>query len=157
MKNAIRLYNVILMFYPHSYREFFGAQMMQTFMDNYKDVEESDGSVSIRFGISAITDEIQNILRQHATSLTEGNNFLKVTVSKLVVSAILLVPLYAVFCALLVKISLALPHPHVSGIGALIALTAILLLLPGLLGGMTSWVFASALVSVFPKRKVCNI
>ena len=152
MKTAMHIYNLLLSLYPRSYQKAFRAQMQQTFIDSYKDVEESEGHESIRFWLSTIADEAQNIARQHADSLTEGNNFLKITCGKLLVSTLLFIPLYAAFGASLVKLSLALPHPHLSGIAVLIALS-LLLVLPGILSVTMSYLVASAFVSLFPKRK----
>lgn len=152
MKNAIRIYNALLRFYPASYRSAFGAQMLQTFIDHYKD-EVSGGHVNIRFWISTITDEFQNIAAQYGNLLMEGNSLRKVTVWKLLIAAVFIVPLYAIFYALLVRVSLALPHPHVSGISVVIALAALLLVFPGALSITASYLLANMLVSLFAKRK----
>ena len=152
MRNAKRFYNALLTLYPHGYRKAFGAQMMQTFLDYYADVETSEGRVSAAFWLSAITDEIKNIAEQRMASPGEGNKSVKITAFQGVVSAGLFFPLYAVFYAALVKISLALPHPPVSGIGFLIALTG-LFLIPGVLSVVTGCVIANALMSVFPAHK----
>ena len=153
MKDAKRIYNTLLKLYPHRYRKEFGAQMMQTFIDNYTDVEKSEGYVSMFFWLSTVTDEIKNILEQQRTSLRDKNTTLNVTVPMLIVLAALFLPLYAVFFAALVKVSLTLPHPPMSGIGVAIALTA-LLVLPGVVSMAVSYALASALASVFQKRKV---
>ncbi len=157
MKNAVRIYDVLLRFYPQSYQEAFGAQMRQTFIDHYRDVEESEGRVSVGFWFSTLTDEMQNIFRQHATALAEGNGFLKVTFWKSVVAAVFGLPLYIIFYLLLVKVSLALPHPHVSGISAILALAAVLLVFPGVLSLMVSYVLASTLIRVVSERRVRNV
>jgi hypothetical protein len=148
MKNAKRLYNALLNRYPHRYRKEFGAQMMRTFIDHYQDVQKSEGRVGMSFWFSAIADEISNITQQHLTSLMEENSFLKVTASKLMVSALLFLPLYAVLYAIIVRASLALPHPPLSGSGVTIALTAILLF-PSVVSAAGSYVLASALASIF--------
>ena len=80
-------------------------------------------------------------------------SFFRVTSSKLIASAVLLVPLYAVFLAAFAKAVLALPHPHVSGLGVVAALAA-LALVPGIFSLTASYVFASAIVRVFLKRQV---
>lgn len=154
MKNAVQIYDVLLRFYPQSYREAFGAQMRQTFIDHYRDVEASEGQVSMGFWLSALTDEMQNILRQHAAIFTEGDGFLKVTFWKSVVAAAFVLPLYVIFYLLLVRLSLALPHPPVSGISAVLALAAVLLILPSVLSLMVSYVLASALIRALSERRV---
>ena len=152
MKNAQQIYNALLYLYPRSYRKAFGAQMMQTFRDQYQDVEKSEGRVCTRFWLSAIADEIKNIATQHLTGFREGAILREVTASKVITSAVLLIPLYVVFYAALVNIALAVPHPHLSGIGVLIALGG-LFLLPGAFSIMAGCALASTFASVFPRRK----
>ena len=156
MKTARRVYSMLLMLYPHGYRKAFGAEMMQTFIDHYADVEKSEGRVSMTFWLWAMADEIKNVARQHAAPRTARDSFLRVTTTKLIMSALLLVPLYAVFYAVLVNVSLALPHPHVSGVGVVFTLAA-LCLLPGVLSGVCGYVIASAVVSVFTGRKAGTV
>ena len=153
MKHANQIYKVLLKLYPQSYREAFGTQMMQTFIDHYADVEKSEGRVSLSFWLSVITDEVRNIPAQHLTPLKGTGTFLEVTVTKLALSAVLLIPLYVLFYAVLVQVSLALPHPHLSGIGVLIALAA-LLLLPGVFSLVASYALASAVVRILPSPEV---
>jgi hypothetical protein len=155
MKTATKLYSFLLSLYPRGYQQAFRAQMMQTFVDHYQDVEKLESHVSIGFWFSTIADEAQNIARQHTTLLTERNPFLRVTIGKLLLSMLLLIPFYATFFVLLVKISLALSHPHVSGIGVLVAFL-LLLVVPGACGLGVSYLLASALVSIFRKRKASS-
>ena len=156
MKNALRIYKSLLRLYPHRYRKEFGEQMTQTIIDCYKDTEQSKGIFRMRFWLPAIADEIQNVARQHLTSLTAEGNFLKVTAGRLIISAMLFIPLYAIFGVLLVRISLALPHPHISGVGVLIAF-ALLLVLPGIVSAIVSYLLASALLCIVPKRKESKV
>lgn len=151
MKNAKAIYKVLLNLYPRRYQNTFGAQMMQTFLDNYQDVETWEKRTSMGFWFSTISDEAQNILRQHFEYLAEENAFLQVTATKLLATAVFFIPWCVLFYAALVHVMLAMPHPHVNGIGALIALSA-LLLLSGVLGLAASYLSASALVSVLVKR-----
>ncbi len=153
MKTATYIYNLLLQLYPRSYRNAFGAQMLQTFVDQYTDVATSAGRVSMHFWVFTVTDEMNNITRQHIESIMEAHPFLQITVPKLVVSAVLLIPLYAVCYAALVTASLVLPHPHVSGLGFLLALAA-LVLLSGVFSVVASYVLASTLVRVFPTRNM---
>lgn len=153
MKNARFLYAQLLKLYPRSYREAFGAEIMQTFMDHYMDVEQSEGCVSIAFWLPMISDEIKNILEQQRASLMEENTFLKMTLSKWVLSGVFLIPLFILCYAALVKVALALPHPPVSGMGVLFAL-ATLLLFSSVFSVVSSCLLANALVSVFLKRKI---
>lgn len=152
MKTAIRAYSLLLKFYPRQFRKEFGVQMIQTFRDHYNDLEKSGGHVGMSFWFMAVTDEVRNIARQRLAFLTEGNHFLKMSVGKLVLSALLVLPLYGIFCASMVKISLTLPHPPLSGIFAIIAMATVAVILPGILSVVLSYTLASAFVSILPKR-----
>ncbi len=92
-------------------------------------------------------------MRQHLTSLAEGHSFLRPTVTKLIVSAMLLIPLYAVFYAALVSASLLLPHPPVSGLAFLYALAG-LVLLSGILSVVASYLLVSLFFSLLSQRKM---
>jgi len=154
MSKAVRAYQLLLHLYPRRYRSAFAAQMLQTFIDYYADVERSEGRVSVQFWLSAITDEVTNIGRQHMLSLTE-NGFLRPTSWKLLLAAVFLVPLYPVFLVGVVKTSLALPHPPLSGIGVVVGFAA-LLVIPSALGLLVSYLLAglaSALAGTFAGRR----
>ncbi len=153
MNIAKQLYTLLLRLYPRSYRNAFGADMLQTFVDQYTDVKTSAGRVSMYFWLSTVTDELQNILRQYRTSLTEGHAFLRLTVTKLVVSAMLLIPLYPLCYAALVSAALRLPHPSVSGLGFL-GVLAMVVLLAGIFSGATSYLLVSLVLSVRSQRKM---
>lgn len=152
MKNAVRTYNLLVRCYPRKYRDAFGAQMLQTFSDHYADVKESDGHVGVRFWSSLIADELPNQVRQRVAYLTESDGLLKVPVGRATAVAVFVLPLYATFCGLLVKLALALPHPPVSGIFAIIAMATVAIVLPGILSLMVSCLLASALASTVTKR-----
>ena len=151
MKTAKRLYTLLLMLYPQSYRTAFGEQMLQTFVDHYTDVATAAGGVGLDFWLLMVSDEITNIVRQQLVSLSAGRARLRVTAAKVVVSAVLLVPLYVVCYATLISAVLSAPHPPVSGIGVLIALAG-LVLLSGILSAAASYALASLVVRVLPKR-----
>jgi hypothetical protein len=153
MKNAIRIYNFLLRFYPRSYRETFGAQMMQTFSDQYEEVQASEGQVSIHFWLWTIADEIQNIVREQMSWLPQVNHFVKVSIGKLILSAVFLLPLYPIFVLVFIRTSLALPHPSVSGFSALFALAAVLLVLPGVASILVSYLLASTIAATFSSAK----
>jgi len=67
---AFRLYAALLMFYPPGHQRAFGAQMLQTFKDQYKDVRETEGTIGLGFWIGVITDDMKNIVKEHLTSPT---------------------------------------------------------------------------------------
>ena len=150
MKTAERIYGVLLTLYPRGYREAFGPEMMQTFLDHYEDVARSGGHVGSGFWLSALTDEIKNIARQHRASLTTAGDLSKVSTTASVVSALLFVPLCAVFYAALVTVSLAVPHPPVSGVGVVVTLSG-LLFLSAVLSAVSSSALAGALVRAFTR------
>lgn len=153
MKSAIRIYALLLHLYPRRYRATFGAQMRQTFIDQYQDLQASQGHVGPRFWLALFSDEIQNIVREHMSWLTQENHFLKLSIAKVILAALFLIPLYPAFVLLFVRTSLALPHPSISGLGALIALAAVLLILPGVASILVSYLLASILAIPFASAK----
>jgi hypothetical protein len=157
MRNAVRTYKLLLSLYPYDYRAAFAAPMLQAFIDHYTDVERCEGQVSMRFWLSTIADELVNIRRQRMMSWTE-EGFLRATTWKLLLAAAFLVPLYPVFLAGVVKTSLTLPHPSLSGIGVIVAFGA-LLVIPSILGLTVSYLLAclvSALVGTFSGRRAAH-
>ena len=152
MKNARTLYAALLKLYPRRYRQAFGAQMLQTFLDHYQDVVTTEGRVGLAFWWATLCDEVPNIVRQHATAWIEERSFLQPSAAKLALAALLLFPLFALCYAAFVHVCLTLPHPHTGGIGVLFALAA-LLLLPGGVSLMVSYILASACIHLFAGRK----
>jgi hypothetical protein len=153
MKNAIRVYGLLLRLYPRGYREAFGAQMLRTFVDWYADAGGAEGRVGVRFWFSLVADELRNVVRQHGAALAEGDGHVRVSVGRAAVAAVFAFPLFAAFWGLVVKLALALPHPPVSGIFAVVALATVALVIPGVLGVAVSWVLAGALLRIWAKRK----
>jgi hypothetical protein len=151
MNTARRLYTLLLMLYPRSYRTAFGEQMMQTFIDHYTDVATSAGRVRIDFWLFMVSDEIKNIARQQIVSLREGRRLRPAMAAKMAVTAVLLIPLFAACYATLVTAVLAAPHPAVSGLSFLIALAA-LVLLSGIFSAATSYALAGLVLRALPKR-----
>lgn len=153
MKTAKRIYRLLLALYPPHYRNGFGKQMMQTFIDQYRDVASTEGQVRMDFWRFLITDELQNIVRQHLIALGESYPFLRLTTTKVMLSALLFLPLYVTFYTILVTVVLTMPHPQVNGVWFLLAL-AMLLLLPAVCSMLVSYVLASMLINRLPKRKM---
>lgn len=156
MKTAHDLYAALLTLYPPRYRKAFGAEMRQTFLDQITDIERSEDCVSLAFWLTTLADEIPNILEQHRIALLEEHSFLRDTPSKRILTAMLFLPLYAVFYAALVRTALVIPHPPISGIGVLVVL-ATLLLFAGILSAVTGYLLASALVSLFSRGHVRKV
>jgi hypothetical protein len=94
MKDAARFYKSLIRLYPQSYRQAFGAQMQQTFIDWHDDAGRANGRVGIQFWLSMITDEIRNIVNQRLASLKERDS-LKISGPKLALSVLLLFLLLA--------------------------------------------------------------
>src|SRR5262245_32991733 len=66
---AIRVYSRLLMLYPQSFREAFGAQMVQTFKDHCNDVLGTKGHLGVGFWVGVISDESKNIMEEQITLL----------------------------------------------------------------------------------------
>src|SRR5690606_25439935 len=69
MTGAARFYGSLLRLYPRSYRQAFGAEMLQTFVDWHDDVAGADGRVGIRSWLPMVADEARNIVGQRVESL----------------------------------------------------------------------------------------
>ena len=167
MNNAIRIYSALLRLYPRGYRQAFGPQMLQTFADQVHDLEGASGAgdsgaLSPAFWAATLADELQNIVRQHAAPLSQTGHVLKLTGAKLALSAVLLLPLYLTLCLVLVNVSVAIPHPPLSGLSVIFAFGMLLVVIPGLLSAALSYLLASAFAHTlailrgiyFPSRKV---
>ena len=76
MITAQRVYHLLLKFYPPRYRKEFGAQMMQTFMDHYSDLKNTEGRAGMSFWFLTIADEVRNIARQRLAWGDGENHFL---------------------------------------------------------------------------------
>lgn len=150
---SIGIYKLLLKLYPAGYRKAFGAQMLQTFADQLEDLTHSGQTIGFSFWLSTFVDEMKNIFTQYALSLSATNGFLKPSISKFFMTAIFVVPLFATFCTLVVGISLTLPHPHPSGVFAILALVAIWLIFPAILALLSSYILASAVLSVWEELK----
>jgi hypothetical protein len=151
MKSFRTLYRTWLWLYPPAYRRAFGAEMLQTFVDDCDDTRRTDGALGAGFWIAALTDELSNLARQHRDSIRETDGSPARTAGRLVLVALLLPATFVVSWASLVRLILAQPHPHVQGIGALAALAA-LVLAAGTLSLIASAIVAHAALAVFPAR-----
>jgi len=130
VKRAIQCYNALLALYPPAFRKQFAAEMRQTFLDQYTDLQTSGGAVGIRFWLATMLDELQNIIQQYTAFLTNGNLFWRISIGKAAVCAFLFLPLYITFTLAFINLSLALPHPSISGLGVLAAFALLLFILP---------------------------
>lgn len=68
---AARRYAVLLRLYPRAHRQRFGAQMLQTFQDHYRDAVESGEQTEARFWLAVAGDESRSILAERIAALTE--------------------------------------------------------------------------------------
>jgi len=66
---AARKYASLLKLYPRRYRETFGAQMVQTFRDQYRVAAEDEG-VGIAFWYAVITDAARSIAHEHVAAFS---------------------------------------------------------------------------------------
>lgn len=83
MNNARTLYTALLKLYPCRYRQAFGTQMLQTFLDHYQDMVSTEGRVGLAFWWATFCDEVPNIVRQRVTAWTEERSFLQPSVATL--------------------------------------------------------------------------
>jgi hypothetical protein len=99
-----------------------------------------------------IADDLRNAGRQHLATLTEGDSTVTIPVGRLALTALFLIPLFALLSAASIVVSLAVPHPPVNGIVVPIALVMVGIMIPGVLGASVSWVLAGAVQHLWSKR-----
>ena len=66
---AARFYMLLVRLYPRDHRRTFGAQMLQTFKDQYQDAAEERARAGIAFWLGVIGDEARGILRERVAGL----------------------------------------------------------------------------------------
>jgi len=152
MKGPLRVYGLLIRLYPRPFRDAFAAQMLQTFADLYQDVAAAEGRAGVRFWLPLVADEVQNVVKQHAISLTERTVSLNVPVARAVVAALIFLPLYPVLCGLTVKLALSVPHPSIGGVAAIAAMGLVALILPGIVSVAASCFLAGALLRPRSRR-----
>jgi hypothetical protein len=69
---AFRFYSLLVSLYPTGYRQAFGAQMLQTFKDQYTDAVTHQGRTEPAFWFAVVGDEITGITREHLAALKGG-------------------------------------------------------------------------------------
>ena len=153
MTTAKFLYRILLRCYPQRFRDEFGEQMMQTFLDQTADLDRSKGNSSLNFWCFTVTDEFKNIIRQRLSSITDNGLPSQAGSAILALTVIVFLPLFVLCYAVGVSIALIVPHPPVSGIGFLIALTLILAVASGVSGMLSYWL-ASRVIGLIVSNKV---
>jgi hypothetical protein len=151
--NATQFYRLLLQhLYPRRYREAFGDDMLQTFSDYYADAKALNDHAGVRFWASLIADDLQNAGRQHLASLTEGDGTVTLSVGRLALAALFLIPLFVFLSAASIMVALAVPHPPVNGIIVPIALVMVGVVVPGVFGAAVSWGLAGVVQGLWSKR-----
>jgi hypothetical protein len=76
-ERAERVYAWLLRLYPRAHWQAFGAQMLQTFRDHYRDAVETGGEQIAWFWLSVVGDEGKSLLREHIAAFAERIWFMK--------------------------------------------------------------------------------
>ncbi len=153
MKTAVFLYSIVLRVYPRSYRVAFGADMLQTFIDSYGDMEAPGKLAHLRFWLFMLGDELGNIVQQHGVAFVQRYPFYRVSLPRLLVAGLCFIPAFIVCYAVLISITLWLPLPAVSGLGFPLALLA-LTMLSAIASGFGSYTLACTLARAVPAHHV---
>jgi tetratricopeptide (TPR) repeat protein len=66
-ERASRIYRVLLRLYPKGHRELFGAEMLRTFKDEYRDAQE-EGRVGLGFWGAVTRDEFENVAHEYLST-----------------------------------------------------------------------------------------
>ena len=150
--NPIRVYRLLLRAYPRRYREEFGDDMLQTFTDYHTDIVATNGHAGVQFWAPLIADDLRNAGRQRLASLSDGDGTSTLSVGRLVLAALFLVPIFVLLSAASVTVALAMPHPPINGIVVPIALVTVAIVVPGTLGAAICWGLAGAAQHLWSKR-----
>lgn len=145
-------YRLLLRLYPRRFREEFGDDMLQTFLDYHADATAGDGQAGFRFWTFLIVDDLRSAARQHLATVTGGSGTVTLSIGRLALTMLFLVPLFVVLSAASVTIALAVPHPPVNGIIVPIALVMVGIVVPGTVGAAISWSLAGAVQHLWAKR-----
>lgn len=143
MTNAKYLYRLLLRCYPQRFRDEFGEQMMQTFLDQAADLDRSKGASLLNFWWFTVTDEFKNIIQQRISAIVESDLPRRARIAMLALAMTVFLPLFALCYVAVVSVALIVPHPPVSGIGFLVALPLILSAAAGLSGALSVWLAKS--------------
>src|SRR5437762_2982103 len=76
-RKALRYYAVLLKLYPAAFQRTFGAQMRQTFLDHYEDIQTALGRAGIRFWLGVVGDGVFSIVQEHSSTLKGGLDNMK--------------------------------------------------------------------------------
>jgi hypothetical protein len=68
-ERAGRFYALLLMLYPRDHRRAFGAQMLQTFKDQYRDEFVQRGKAGFAFWFAVVSDEAKNSAKERIAAL----------------------------------------------------------------------------------------
>ncbi len=75
VERAARVYASLLTFYPQAHRRAFGAQMLQTFKDEYRDRSEQGGHVGTTFWLAVVADAATSIAKEQTVALRTRRTF----------------------------------------------------------------------------------
>ncbi len=73
---AFRVYALLLRCYPRAYQAAFGAQMRQTFKDQYTDTVAQAGHAGLIFWLGVVGDVVTSILDEHLAHLKGGERIM---------------------------------------------------------------------------------
>ncbi len=63
--NAVKIFNVLLLFYPASYRKKYGNEVRLVFYEMYQEELQKKGRVSIEFWLFQVNDIAKSVIEQH--------------------------------------------------------------------------------------------
>ncbi|HEV8666819.1 MAG TPA: hypothetical protein VN665_03150 [Candidatus Paceibacterota bacterium] len=150
-----KIYTVLLLLYPKAHRIRFGNEMMQVFEDAY--AEAKSKGVLATFWARIISDAVVSAPAERMAELENNlitfmhNEYFKPTISKVILAAVGTVPLFWILTLAFVDLSEHLPHPHVSGVGVLLAFSLIVFV-PMIVSATISYVCACGIAAVFKNR-----
>lgn len=67
--NTERIFNLMLLFYPKSYRKLYGQEMRTLFQDMYHEELGKNGRVGLKFWMHQIQDIFKSVIEQHMDAI----------------------------------------------------------------------------------------
>lgn len=72
VRTALRVYTLLVHLYPRAYQAAFGAQMLQTFKDQYTDMVVRERNAGLIFWLGVLSDAVTSIPGEHLAHLKGG-------------------------------------------------------------------------------------
>jgi hypothetical protein len=98
---ALRIYTLLVRLYPRAYQAAFGAQMLQTFKDQYTDLVAQEGNAGLIFWLGVVGVAVTSIPGEHLAHLKGEKRIMNKYSFGLALGALFVLPVMTLLGALL--------------------------------------------------------